>query len=36
MTNRMNCGNIWAEIPVFALMKNMVPGVKDGLNTFRV
>jgi hypothetical protein len=32
----MNCGNISAGVPVFALMKNMVPGVKDGLNTIRV
>ncbi len=36
MTYRMNCGNISAGVPVFALMKNMVPGVKDGLNTIRV
>ena len=32
----MNCGNISAGVPVFALMKNMVPDVKDGLNTIRV
>jgi 2-methylaconitate cis-trans-isomerase PrpF len=36
MTYKMNCGNISAGVPVFALMKNMVPGVKDGLNTIRV
>ena len=36
VTYRMNCGNIAAGVPVFALMKNMVPGVKDGLNTIRV
>jgi hypothetical protein len=36
LTYRMNCGNIAAGVPVFALMKNMVPGVEDGLNTFRV
>ena len=32
----MNCGNISAGVPVFALMKNMVPDVKDSLNTIRV
>ena len=36
LTYKMNCGNISAGVPVFALMKNMVPGVKDGLNTIRV
>jgi 2-methylaconitate isomerase len=36
LTYKMNCGNIAAGVPVFALMKNMVPGVKDGLNTIRV
>ena len=36
MTYRKNCGNISAGVPVFALMKNMVPGLKDGLNTIRV
>ena len=36
MTYRMNCGNISTGVPVFALMKNMVPDVKDGLNTIRV
>ena len=36
LTYRMNCGNISAGVPVFALMKNMVPDVKDGPNTIRV
>jgi 2-methylaconitate isomerase len=36
LTYKMNCGNISAGVPVFALMKNMVPCVKDGLNTIRV
>ena len=36
LTYKMNCGNISAGVPVFALMKNMVPGVKDSLNTIRV
>ena len=36
LTYKMNCGNISAGVPVFALMKNMVPDVKDGLNTIRV
>jgi len=36
LTYRMNCGNISAGVPIFALMKNMVPDVKDGLNTIRV
>jgi 2-methylaconitate cis-trans-isomerase PrpF len=36
LTYKMNCGNISAGVPVFALMKNMVPGAKDGLNTIRV
>jgi len=26
----MNCGNISAGVPVFALMKNMIPNVPDG------
>ena len=29
LTYRMNCGNISAGFPVFALMKNMVPDVKE-------
>jgi 2-methylaconitate cis-trans-isomerase PrpF len=36
LTYKMNCGNISAGVPVFALMKNMVPDVKDGLSTIRV
>lgn len=36
LTYKLNCGNIAAGVPVFALMKNMVPDVKDGLNTIRV
>ena len=36
LTYKMNCGKISAGVPVFALMKNMVPGVKDSLNTIRV
>jgi len=35
VTYKMNCGNISAGVPVFALMKNMVPGVKDGRVTLR-
>lgn len=31
----MNCGNISAGVPVFALMKNMIPDVADGLVTMR-
>ncbi len=36
LTYKMNCGNISAGVPVFALMKNMISGVKDGPNTIRV
>ena len=36
LTYKMNCGNISAGVPVFALMRNMVPDVKDGLITIRV
>jgi hypothetical protein len=32
----VNCGNISAGVPVFALMKNMVPDVPDGTVTLRV
>jgi len=35
VTYKMNCGNISAGVPVFALMKNMVPGVADGRVTIR-
>jgi 2-methylaconitate cis-trans-isomerase PrpF len=35
LTYRMNCGNIAAGVPVFALMKNMIPGVPDGHVTIR-
>lgn len=35
VTYKMNCGNISAGVPVFALMKNMIPGVKDGRVTVR-
>ena len=35
VTYKMNCGNISAGVPVFALMKNMIPGVKDGRLTVR-
>jgi 2-methylaconitate cis-trans-isomerase PrpF len=35
VTYKMNCGNISAGVPVFALMKNMIPGVKDGKVTVR-
>ncbi len=27
MTHRMNCGNIAAGVPIFALVKNMVPAL---------
>src|SRR5688500_18112080 len=32
---KMNCGNISAGVPVFALMKNMIPDVPDGRVTIR-
>jgi hypothetical protein len=32
----MNCGNIAAGVPVFALMKNMIPDIPDGRVTVRV
>jgi 2-methylaconitate cis-trans-isomerase PrpF len=35
VTYKMNCGNISAGVPVFALMKNMVAGVSDGRTTIR-
>lgn len=35
VTYKMNCGNISAGVPVFALMKNMIPGVRDGRVTVR-
>ncbi|WP_051335428.1 PrpF domain-containing protein [Methylocapsa acidiphila] len=35
VTYKMNCGNISAGVPVFALMKNMIPGVPDGRVTVR-
>jgi 2-methylaconitate cis-trans-isomerase PrpF len=35
VTYKMNCGNISAGVPVFALMKNMIPAVKDGRLTVR-
>ena len=35
VTYKMNCGNISAGVPVFALMKNMIPGLKDGRTTIR-
>ena len=35
VTYKMNCGNISAGVPVFALMKNMIPAVKDGSLTVR-
>ena len=35
VTYKMNCGNISAGVPVFALMKNMLPGIKDGRQTIR-
>ncbi|MEZ5114958.1 MAG: PrpF domain-containing protein [Candidatus Nanopelagicales bacterium] len=35
LTYKMNCGNISAGVPVFALMKNMLPHVKDGRVTVR-
>jgi 2-methylaconitate isomerase len=33
---KMNCGNISSGVPVFALMKNMIPDVPDGRVTVRV
>lgn len=35
VTYKMNCGNISAGVPVFALMKNMLPHVPDGSLTIR-
>lgn len=35
VTYKMNCGNISAGVPVFALMKNMIPNVPDGPLTIR-
>jgi 2-methylaconitate isomerase len=35
VTYKMNCGNISAGVPVFALMKNMIPKVPDGKLTVR-
>ncbi|MDQ1250242.1 MAG: hypothetical protein QG597_4621 [Actinomycetota bacterium] len=35
VTYKMNCGNISAGVPVFALMKNMIPNVVDGKLTVR-
>ena len=35
VTYKMNCGNISAGVPVFALMKNMIPHVGDGPLTVR-
>jgi len=35
ITYKMNCGNIAAGVPVFALMKNMIPNVPDGKVTIR-
>ena len=36
LSYKMNCGNISAGVPVFALMKNMIPNVPDGNVTVRV
>ena len=33
---KMNCGNISSGVPVFALMKDMIPDVPDGRVTVRV
>jgi 2-methylaconitate cis-trans-isomerase PrpF len=33
---KLNCGNLSSGVPVFALMKNILPNVKGGLNTLRV
>ena len=35
LTYKMNCGNISAGVPVFALMKNMIPNPADGRVTVR-
>jgi 2-methylaconitate cis-trans-isomerase PrpF len=35
ITYKVNCGNISAGVPVFALMKNMIPNVPDGKVTIR-
>lgn len=35
ITYKMNCGNISAGVPVFALMKNMLGHVEDGRRTVR-
>ena len=36
LSYKMNCGNISSGVPVFALMKNMIPNVPDGRVTVRV
>jgi len=36
LTYKMNCGNISSGVPVFALMKDMIPNVPDGRVTVRV
>jgi len=35
ITYKLNCGNIAAGVPAFALMKNMIPNVPDGEVTIR-
>jgi 2-methylaconitate cis-trans-isomerase PrpF len=35
ITYKVNCGNIAAGVPAFALMKNMIPNVPDGKVTIR-
>lgn len=35
LSYKMNCGNIAAGVPAFALMKNMIPNVPDGKVTIR-
>jgi 2-methylaconitate cis-trans-isomerase PrpF len=35
ITYKMNCGNIAAGVPAFALMKNLIPNVPDGEVTIR-
>ncbi len=35
ITYKTNCGNIASGVPVFALMKNMIPNVPDGKVTIR-
>lgn len=35
LSYKLNCGNISAGVPVFALMKNMIPNVPDGEVTIR-